>query len=118
MSDVDAVISLDDALDCYEMSKRIVSETPLYYYDREKNEFVKIKGVIKNSGVLFLNSYELCSALIDAYLSQPEMKEYQISFANELKTAKNKIVSFLWFLSILMDALAFKNMKFRKLPKN
>lgn len=106
MEDFRAVVSLDDAFDCYEMSKRNVTKTPSYYYDTDTSEFKKIKSTmpwysekppIKDSGIVFINSYALCSSIIDNYLNQSQMSEYKKTFAKESKNSKNKIVSFLWF---------------------
>lgn len=40
------VVALDDAFDCYEISKRTISDTPLFYFDLETNKFKKIKSSI------------------------------------------------------------------------
>lgn len=117
MNDYCTTVSLDDAFDCYEVSKRNVSKDPLYYYDLEKNEFVKIKGAIKNSGIVFLNSYNLCSKLIDEYLSHPLMQEYKDSFDRVLKNTKNKIVSFLWFFEHIDGCQDFQKFEILKVEK-
>ena len=97
MNNLSITISLDDAFDCYEMSKRTVSANPLFYYDFEERKFVKIKNSIKNPGAVFINSYKLCSKLIDQYLGQPENKDYKSLFEKQWTKNQNKIVNFLWF---------------------
>jgi hypothetical protein len=106
MKDFSKIVALDDAFDCYEMSKRNISKTPLFYYDISKNVFLKIKSTIKDTGIVFINSYELCSKLIYEYLNQPEMKEYKIAF-ERLEINKNKIVSFLWFFEHIDGCYGF-----------
>ena len=89
-------VSLDDAFDCYEMSKRTMSKEPRFYYDFTVNKFVEIKSHMKNPGVIFINSYKLCSKLIDEYINKPEMQEYKNTFEKESYGPHDKIVKFLW----------------------
>ncbi len=109
MEDIRVTVSLDDAFDFYELSKRDVSKTSVFCYDPVNNEFIKIKNVIKPPCVPFVNAYELCSKLMDDYLEQPKMKEYKLAFAEEVKLAKNKIVSFLWFFENIDGCRDFRN---------
>lgn len=102
------VVSLDDAFDCYEMSKRIESKKPVFYYDVVKNKFCKIKGSIKENGVLFINANQLCLKLIDEYLNIPDIRKHKNSFEREWGAAKNKVVSFLWFFEHIDGAYGFQ----------
>lgn len=110
-------LSLDDAFDCYEMSKRTISDTPLFYYDFTANEFIKIKSAIKNPGVVFINSYKLCSRLIDEYLNQPKMNEYKILFENKTDASQNKIIRFLWFFEEIDGCYDFQKFEISKVTK-
>lgn len=111
------IISLDDAFDCYEMSKRDISKVPLYYYDFDKKDFLKIKGDKNKNGIIFINSYELCSRLIDDYLNQSEMSQYKTDFLKISKNAKNKIISFLWFFESIDGCKDFNNFEIINVSK-
>ncbi len=126
MEDFCIVVSLDDAFDCYEMSKRIVSETPLYYYDTKTNTFRKIKSTmpwyleepsIKASGIVFINSYKLCQSLIKEYLNQPSMKEQKDLFESIPKNEKNRIVDFLWFFEHIDGCYDFQKFEVSRVEK-
>lgn len=117
MSDVRITISLDDAFDCYEVSKRNVSEVPLYYYDYTQKEFAKIKSTLKNPGVVFINSYQLCLKLIDEYLIQPEMEKHKRAFSKSRDRRKNRIVGFLWYFEHIDGCYGFRAFEIAKLRK-
>ena len=109
MGRVYTAVSLDDAFDCYEKSKRNVSKEPLYYYDLAKNEFIKIKGTMKNTGIVFINSYQLCSRLIDEYLNQPGMNKHKKAFSETKDWRKSKIVEFLWYFEHIDGCYGFRD---------
>ena len=117
MNELSVTVSLDDAFDCYEMSKRQVSETPLFCYDIEKSEFVKVKNSMSSTCFLFLNAYSLCSNLIDSYLQQPGMERYRELFYEENKGAKNKIVAFLWFFEHIDGCMDFEKYEMAHVTK-
>lgn len=109
-------VSLDDAFDCYEFTKREISKTPLHYFDFTKGKFVKIKSGMKNPGVEFVNTYELCIKVIDEYLNQPRMKEYKIAFA-KAEGSRNKIVRFLWFFEHIDGCYNFEKFEITRVTK-
>lgn len=109
MGRVYTAVSLDDAFDCYEMSKRNVSDAPLYYYDLAQNEFIKIKSTMTNASVVFINSYQLCSRLIDEYLNQPEMNKHKKAFSETRDRRKSKIVEFLWYFEHIDGCYGFQS---------
>lgn len=117
MNDCIVNISLDDAFDCYEMSKRQISDTPLYYYDPVKNEFSRIKSPRKNSEIFFINSYALCSRLIDEYLDQPQMSAHKQAFKSKSKSSRNKIVDFLWYFEHIDGCCGFKSFEISRVTK-
>ena len=108
MNEFYITVSLDEAFDCYEMSKREVSKEALFYYDFVENKFVKIKNSMRNPGVMFINSYKLCSKLIDEYFEQPEIKQYKLSFEKETDGVRNKVVDFLWFFEHIDGCFDFQ----------
>ena len=111
------VISLDDAFDYYEMSKRTVTDKPLYCYDLAKRIFTENKEKNGAHSVPFINSYAVCLNLIDEYLSQPSKSMYRSSFLKESEHQKNKIVSFLWFFEHIDGCEDFKNYEIRSMLK-
>ena len=111
------VISLDDAFDYYEMSKRIISDKPIYCFVTSKNIFDKNKDKYKGQSIPFINSYEQCIKLIDEYLSLPSKNSYQLAFEHQSKKEKNKVVSFLWFFEHIDGCADFKNFEIRSMLK-
>ena len=85
MGDFNGFVSLDEAFDCYEFSKRDYTKTPTHYYCFEKKAFRKINFEIKTPGVVFINTYETCLQVIDEYLRQPGMEKYRENFEKHLK---------------------------------
>lgn len=117
MKDFCTTISLDDAFDYYELDKRTISKTPLYYYDVNLGKFKKIKGTQSCPGAIFINSYELCSTLIDQYFEQPSMEKYKSAFEKEARNARNKIVSFLWFFERIDGCSDFEHFERPRVAK-
>ena len=111
------VIPLDEAFDYYEMSKRIISDEPLYCYDFIKNIFVKSKEKYSGHSVPFINSYVVCLKLINEYLNHPSKSRYKLDFEQESKNASNKIVSFLWFFEHIDGCEDFKKFEIRSMLK-
>lgn len=110
-------IPLDDAFDCYEQSKRKVTLEPLFGYDTEKKEFVKLRDKNRNVCVVFVNSYQLCSSLIEEYLSQPSMEEHRKAFKELSKNSSNKIVSFLWYFEHIDGCRDFEMFEIKRVSK-
>lgn len=110
-------ISLDDAFDYYEMSKRIISDKPLYCFVISRNVFDKNKDKYKDQSVPFINSYEQCVKLIDEYLSHPSKNNYRLIFEHQSKKERNKVVSFLWFFEHIDGCEDFKKFEIRNMLK-
>ncbi len=117
MDTQDIVISLDQAFDCYEYTKRIISDEPLYCYLIPERKFVKIKEKYKDISVLFPNAYRLCLELIDEYLSQPPIDQFREAYKKEAKTQRNKVVCFLWFFEHLDGCVDFQRFEIPKMTK-
>lgn len=111
------VISLDDAFDYYQMSKRIISDQPLYCYVITKKAFDKNKEKYRGMSIPFINSYEQCLKLIDQYLKQPSNSSYRIAFEQKSKKENNKIVSFLWFFEHIDGCADFNKFEIRSMLK-
>lgn len=117
MNDFNVVVSLDKAFDCYQVGKRKKSKVPLYFYDLKKNEFMKIKGELKENCISFINSYDICCSLIDEYLNQPHVKQYKEDCIKSIKNARysNKIVDFLWFFEHIDGCYGFENFEISRM---
>ena len=111
------VISLDDAFDYYEMSKRIISDKPLYCFVISKNIFDKNKEKYSGQSIPFINSYEQCVKLIEEYLSQPSKNCFRLAFEHQSKGERNKVVSFLWFFEHIDGCADFKKFEIRNMLK-
>ncbi len=109
MNAKNVVISLDDAFDYYEMSKRVISDKPVYCFIPSKNIFYKNKDKYKDQSIPFINSYEQCVKLIDEYLKHPSKNNYRLAFEHQSKESRNKVVDFLWFFEHIDGCADFSN---------
>ena len=119
MNHFNIIIPLDVAFDCYQVGKRKVSKVPLYCYDLKNNEFIKIKGEMKETCIPFINSHTICCNLIDEYLEQPHIKQYKEECIKSIKSARyrNKIIDFLWFFEHIDGCYGFDDFEIVRMTK-
>ena len=109
MNDFTVTIPLDVAFDWYQFGKRVISKEPVYCYNSQTNEFMKIKGELKENCIPFINSYAVCCGVIDQYLELPHIKKYKEDCLKSIKNGRyrNKIVDFLWFFEHIDGCMEF-----------
>ncbi len=117
MGDFNGFVSLDEAFDCYEYSKRDYSKTPTHYYCFEKMAFRKINFEMKTPGVVFINTYETCLQVIDEYLKQPGMEKYREDFEKAPKKTHNRIINFLFYFDHLDGLCSFDRFELTMVAK-
>lgn len=103
-------IDIDEAMDCYIASKRTFSDIPVYGYDTEKEEFVKMKeSTRKNEWVIdFINSNKIANEVIDLYLNQSGMEEHKKKFRSFYQTG-NRVTDILWYFEHIDGAYPFED---------